>query len=56
MGADTKANARGKRYRDGGAPQVSDLRLLEDGSERGGTLGSDAVVCETASEGMDGKW
>ena len=38
----------------GGALQVGDLRLLEDGSERGGALGSYAVVVETASEGQDG--
>ena len=31
-----------------------DLRLLEDGGERGGALGSDAVAPETASEGQDG--
>ena len=39
----------------GGALEVGDLRLLEDSGERGGTLGSDAVVCKTASEGKDGK-
>jgi hypothetical protein len=38
----------------GGALQVGDLRLLEDGSERGGTLVSDQVVSETASEGWGG--
>jgi|TARA_B110000259_G_scaffold179545_1_gene219192 hypothetical protein len=30
-----------------GPPQVGDLRLLEDGSERGGAIGSDVVVEET---------
>ena len=35
-----------------GPPQVGDLRLLEDGSERGGALVSDRVVSETASEGL----
>ena len=35
----------------GSALEVSDLRLVEDGSERSGTLGSDLVVFETASEG-----
>ena len=35
----------------GGAPQVGDLRLLEDGYKRGGALGSDVVVEETADEG-----
>ena len=29
-------------------------RLLEDGSERGGALGSDSVVVETADEGRSG--
>ena len=48
-GADIKANTRG-----GGALQVGDLRLLEDGSERGGALGSYAVEVETASEGQNG--
>ena len=39
----------------GGALQVGDLRLLEDGGERGGALVSDAVVSQTTSEGQDGK-
>ena len=43
MGADTKANMCGS-----GAPEVGDLRLLEDGSERGGAFGSDVVVADTA--------
>ena len=30
-----------------------DLRLLEDGGERGGALGSDAVAYDAASEGQD---
>ena len=34
----------------GSAPQVGDLRLLEDGGERGGALGPDVVTFETASE------
>ena len=38
----------------GGAPQGGDLRLLEDGGERGGALVSDPVVRNTASEGQDG--
>ena len=41
--AHTKANAWG-----GGTLERGDLRLLEDGSERGGALGSDLVVSETA--------
>ena len=35
----------------GGALEVGDLCLLEDGGERGGALGSDVVAPETASEG-----
>ena len=50
-GADTTANTRGAvaHPREGG-----DLRLLDDGSERGGALDSDEVEVETASEGWDG--
>ena len=44
-GIDTKANISG-----GGVPQVGDLRLLEDGGERSGALGSDVVAFETASK------
>ena len=37
--------------RGGGALEIGDLRLLEDGSERGGALGSDpGFVVETMSE------
>ena len=42
MGVDTEANTAGC-----GAPEIGDLRLLEDGSERGGACGSDAVEPET---------
>ena len=45
-GADRKANTRG-----GGALELGDSRLFEDGSERGGALVSDAVALETAGEG-----
>ena len=45
-GADTKANTRG-----GGALEMGDLRLLEDGCERGGALVSDIIVPETARDG-----
>ena len=38
----------------GGALQGGDLRLLEDGGERGGTLVSDVVAADAASEGQDG--
>ena len=38
----------------GGAPQVSDLCLVEDGSERSDALVSKAVAIETASEGQNG--
>jgi hypothetical protein len=46
-GTDTKANALAA-----GALEVDNLRLLEDGSERGGALVSDRVVSETAREGL----
>ena len=46
MGADRKANTRG-----GGALELGDSRLFEDGSERGGSLVSDGVATETAGEG-----
>ena len=42
-GADIKANTWG-----GGALELGDSRLFEDGSERGGALGSDLVVADTA--------
>ena len=35
----------------GGALEIGDLRLLEDGSERSDALVSDAIASETASEG-----
>eukprot|EP00964_Phaeocystis_antarctica_P012340 scaffold6811_cov55-Phaeocystis_antarctica.AAC.6 len=41
--------------RGGGALEVGDLRLVEDGCERGGALDSDVVASETASEEQDGK-
>jgi len=50
MGADTRANTASG----GGAPQVGDLRLLEDGGERGGALVSDYVPPQTASGGWGG--
>ena len=40
----------------GGALEVGDLCLLEDGGKRSGALGSDVVVFKTASEGQDGQW
>ena len=49
MGVDTFANTIGSRFEaTQGALQVGDLCLLEDGSERGGALGSDVVILETA--------
>ena len=39
----------------GGALEIDDLRVFEDGSEHSGTLRSDFVAAETASEGHDGK-
>ena len=52
-GADkTKANTLERP----GAPQNSDLRLVEDGSERDGALVSDAVeAIETARDGSHGR-
>ena len=41
--------------RGGGALEVGDLRVIEDGSKRSGALGSDGVDSETVSEGKDGK-
>ena len=43
-----------RTLRGGGALEFLDLRLFEDGGERGGALGPDAVVRDTASEGQDG--
>ena len=43
MGADTKANVSG-----GGTLEFGDLCLVEDGSNRSGTLLSDVVAGETA--------
>ena len=50
MGIDTKSERSG-----GGALQVGDLRVLEDGGERGGALGSDAITLETACKGCVGQ-
>ena len=49
-GVDTKANTLGWS----GALEGGDLRLLEDGSERGGALVVDPVPSKTASEGRGG--
>ena len=49
-GLDTNANT----SPGGGALEVGDLCLVEDGSERGGALVSDLVAFETASEGWGG--
>ena len=49
-GLDTNA----KTSPGGGALEVGDLCLVEDGSERGGALVSDLVAFETASEGWGG--
>ena len=38
----------------GGALQVNDVRLLEDGGERGGALGPDLVKPQTVSEEQSG--
>ena len=50
-----RALTRKRTHAGGGALEVGDLGLLEDGGERGGALGSDAVMFETVSEGQDGK-
>ena len=42
-----------RTLRGGGARQFLDLRLFEDGGERGGALGSDLVMRDTASDGQD---
>ena len=39
----------------GGALEVGDHRLLEDGCERGGALVSDLVVTDTANKGRRAK-
>ena len=44
-----------KRTLWGGALELGDFRLLEDGSERSGALVSDVVASETESEGQDDK-
>ena len=49
------AGAKVKANTGAGALQLLDLRLLEDGGERGGALGSDVVAPETASEGQE-RW
>jgi hypothetical protein len=41
-----------QKHLGGGAPQVGDLRLLQDGGERGGALVSDLVVSETVRGGV----
>ena len=46
-GADTKANTLGA----GGALELRDLGLVEDGRELGDALDSDRVAQETATEG-----
>ena len=45
MGAGTKANTLG-----GGALEIGDLRLVEDGGECSGALVSNGIATETASE------
>ena len=43
-----------RTLRGGGALELLDLRLFEDGGERGGALGSNAVFRDTASDGQNG--
>ena len=54
MGADTKVNTGSGG---GGALELGDSRLFEDGSELEGAIVSDVVAVETAGEGrsMDGE-
>ena len=54
-GTSQQALTRKQMLGGGGALEVGDLCLLEDGSERNGALSSDVVSIETASEGHDGK-
>ena len=46
-GIDTKKK---KKRSGGGAHKLGDLRLLEDGGERGGALGSNVVAGEAARD------
>ena len=43
-----------RTLRGGGALEVGDLRLVENGRERGGALASDFIPSETVSEGWRG--
>ena len=60
MGADVGAEGcqwaltEKRTLRGGGALQLLDLRLFEDGGERGGALVSNVVGRDTASDGQDG--
>ena len=49
-----RALTRNRTLWGGGAPQVGDLRLLEDGGERAGALNSYLVVPQTVSEEQSG--
>ena len=50
MGVDTKAKTR-EPIQGRGAPELLDLCLFEDGSERSYALSSDIVHSETVSQG-----
>ena len=50
MGVDTKANTP-EPIQGRGAPELLDLSLFEDGSERSYALSSDIVLSKTASQG-----
>ena len=50
-----RALTRNRTLWGGGALEVSDLRLVEDGSECGDALDLDIVGLETASEGRRGR-
>ena len=50
-GACQRALTRKQTFWGGGALEVGDLCILEDGSERGGALDSDGIALETARDG-----
>ena len=53
-GVDKGLSSRTARVRERNAPQVSDVRLFEDGGELGGALDSDLVIPQTVSEEQSG--
>ena len=53
-GACQRALTGKQTLRGGGALEVGDIRLFEDGGKLGGTLVSDLILSETVSEGWRG--